>query len=337
MGENSMQDKTFKAMVVEETPDNQFVRTITEKSVNELPEGEVLIKVMYSSLNYKDALSAIGNRGVTKNYPHTPGIDAAGVVEESISDEFAVGEEVIVTSYDLGMNTSGGFGEYIRVPADWVVKLPANLSLKESMIYGTAGFTAGLSVHKLTHTVKPDHGEILVTGASGGVGSVAVSILVKAGYQVVAVSGIIEEKEFLTNLGVKDIITRQEAADSSGRPLLPGMWAGVIDTVGGDILATAIKSCKYGATVTCCGNVASPDLPLTVYPFIIRSVSLLGVDSQHCPVKTRQKIWEKLANEWKLDHLAELSSEIALDDLDENIDLMLQGKKKGRTIVNLSR
>jgi len=337
MGDNSMQDKTFKAMVVEETPDNQFVRTITEKPLSELPEGEVLIKVMYSSLNYKDALSATGNKGVTKNYPHTPGVDASGIVEESVSDDFKTGEEVIVTSFDLGMNTSGGFGEYIRVPADWVVKLPANLSLKESMIYGTAGFTAGLSAHKMAHTIKPDHGEILVTGASGGVGSVAVSILVKSGYQVVAVSGKTEERQFLTDLGVKDIIDRQEAADTSGRPLLPGRWAGVIDTVGGDILATAIKSSRYGATVTCCGNVASPDLPLNVFPFIIRNVSLLGVDSQHCPMKTRQKIWQKLADEWKLDHLAELSSEISLDDLDENIELILQGKKKGRTVVNLSR
>lgn len=332
-----MQNKVFKAMVVEETPDNQFVRTITEKSVNELPEGEVLIKVLYSSLNYKDALSAIGNKGVTKKYPHTPGIDASGVVEASVSDDFKTGEEVIVTSYDLGMNTSGGFGEYIRVPANWVVKRPMNLSLKESMIYGTAGFTAGLSVHKMSHTIKPDHGEILVTGASGGVGSVAVSILVKSGYQVVGVSGKTEERQFLTDLGVKDIINRQEAADASGRPLLPGRWAGVIDTVGGDILATAIKSCRYGATVTCCGNVASPDLSLTVYPFIIRSVSLLGIDSQHCPMETRQKIWQKLADEWKLAHLAELSSEISLDDLDDNIEFMLQGKKKGRTIVNLSR
>jgi len=332
-----MQDKTFRAMVVEETPDGQFVRKITKKSLDELPAGEVLIKVMYSSLNYKDALSASGNKGVTKKYPHTPGIDSSGVVEESLSDDFKIGEEVIVTSYDHGMNKSGGFGEYIRVPANWVVKLPANLSLKESMIYGTAGFTAGLSVHKLSHTVKPDHGEILVTGASGGVGSVAVSILVQSGYNVVAVSGKTEERQFLMDLGVKEIINRQEASDTSGRPLLPGRWAGVIDTVGGDILATAIKSSKYGATVTCCGNVASPDLPLNVFPFIIRNVSLLGVDSQHCPMKIRQKIWQKLADEWKLTHLAELSSEISLDDLDENITLMLQGKKKGRTVVNLNR
>ncbi len=332
-----MQNKTFKAMVVEETADNQFVRKIMEKSVNELPEGDVLVKVMYSSLNYKDALSAIGNKGVTKKYPHTPGIDACGIVAESLSDDFKTGEEVIVTSYDLGMNTSGGFGEYIRVPAEWIVKLPANMSFKESMIYGTAGFTAGLSVHKLSHTIKPDHGEILVTGASGGVGSVAVSILVKSGYQVVAVSGIIEERQFLADLGVKDVISREQATDTSGRPLLPGMWAGVIDTVGGDILASAIKSCKYGATVTCCGNVASPDLPLNVYPFIIRSVSLLGVDSQNCPMETRQKIWNKLADEWKLEHLMELASEISLEELDAKIELMLQGKSKGRTIVNLSR
>ena len=332
-----MQDKTFRAMVVEETPDGQFVRKITEKSLDELPAGEVLIKVMYSSLNYKDALSATGNKGVTKKYPHTPGIDSSGVVEESLSDDFKIGEEVIVTSYDHGMNKSGGFGEYVRVPANWVVKLPANLSLKESMIYGTAGFTAGLSVHKLSHTIKPDHGEILVTGASGGVGSVAISILVQSGYKVVAVSGKTEERQFLMDLGVMEIISRQEAADTSGRPLLLGRWAGVIDTVGGDILATAIKSSKYGATVTCCGNVASPDLPLNVFPFIIRSVSLLGVDSQHCPMKTRQKIWQKLANEWKLAHLSELSSEISLYDLEENITLMLQGKKKGRTVVNLNR
>ena len=332
-----MGKKTFRAMVVEETADHKFNRKITKKSLNELTEGEVLIKVMYSSLNYKDALSASGNKGVTRNYPHTPGIDAAGIVEESLSDDFESGEEVIVTSYDLGMNTSGGFGEYIRVPADWVVKLPDNLSLKESMIYGTAGFTAGLSIHKMSHTVKPDQGEILVTGASGGVGSIAVAILVKAGYKVVAVSGKTEEKQFFMDLGVEEVITREDASDTSGRPILRGRWAGVIDTVGGDILATAIKATKYGGAVTCCGNVASPDLPINVFPFILRSVSLLGIDSQNCPMNIRKKIWEKLAGDWKLSNLEDLSSEISLDDLDENIALILQGKKKGRTVVNLSQ
>ncbi len=331
-----MEHQIFKAMVVQETADKKFIRKIANQSVSDLPPGDVLIKVSYSSLNYKDALSASGNKGVTRNYPHTPGIDASGVVEKSGSAAFKPGDKVIVTSYDLGMNTSGGFGQYVRTPADWVVKLPSNLSLKESMIYGTAGFTAGLSVYKLIHTIQPDQGVILVTGASGGVGSIAVSVLVKCGYEVVAVSGKTAEKEFLTGLGVKEIISREDAADTSGRPLLKARWAGVIDTVGGDILATAIKSVKQDGTVTCCGNVASHDLPLTVFPFILRGASLLGIDSQNCPMPLRLKIWEKLAADWKLDHLAELSSEIGLNDLDEHIELILQGKKKGRTIINLA-
>ncbi len=330
-----MENQTFKAMVVKETEDKNYTREITDKSVNELPPGDVLIKVKYSSLNYKDALSASGNKGVTRNYPHTPGIDASGVVEESADPKFKPGDEVIVTSYDLGMNTSGGFGQYIRTPADWVVKLPSNLSLKESMIYGTAGFTAGISVYKLTHTVKPDRGEILVTGASGGVGSVAVSILVKLGYDVAAVSGKGDDKAFLEGLGVKTIIPRQEAADDSGRPLLKALWGGAIDTVGGDILATAIKSVKPHGTVTCCGNVASPNLPMTVFPFILRGLSLLGVDSQNFPMPLRVKIWENLANDWKLDGLSKLATEIGLNDLDKNIELILKGQLTGRTIVNL--
>ena len=330
-----MENIQFKAMVVSQTSDKNFKREITTKSLSELPENEVLIRVHYSSLNYKDALSAIGNKGVTRKYPHTPGIDAAGVVEDSSNDSVKIGEKVIVTSYDLGMNTSGGFGRYIRVPADWVVKLPENLTFKESMIYGTAGFTASISVHKLTHTVKPDDGEVLVTGASGGVGSVAVSILVKQGYTVVAVSGKEKEKQFLLDLGVKEVISRVDAADNSKRPLLKGRWAGVIDTVGGDILATAIKSLKPGGTVTCCGNVASGDLPLTVYPFILRGASLLGVDSQNYPMNSRINVWNKLATDWKLDNLNDLCSEISLDDLNENIDRMLKGEKIGRTVVNL--
>ncbi|MCP4757759.1 MAG: YhdH/YhfP family quinone oxidoreductase [Proteobacteria bacterium] len=331
-----MENKTFKAMVVTETADKTFTREIATKSIDELPEGNVVVKVCYSSLNYKDALSATGNKGVTRNYPHTPGIDTAGIVEDSLSDTFKPGDEVIVTSYDLGMNTSGGFQEFVRVPADWIVKRPANLTLKEAMIYGTAGFTAGLSVNALTHLVKPEDGDVLVTGASGGVGSVAVSILTKIGYRVAAVGGITEEKEFLTAIGAKEIIDREEAADTSSRPVLKARWAGVIDTVGGDILATAIKSTKYGGSVTCCGNAASPDLPLSVFPFILRGVRLLGIDSQNCPMELRSKIWEKLAGEWKLDGLAELSNEISLEDLEERMQLMLQGKSKGRTVVNIA-
>ena len=330
-----MENKVFKAMVVTEKPDKKFEKKIIEKSMHELPSGDVLVNVKYSSLNYKDALSASGNKGVTRKYPHTPGIDAAGIVTSSSNDAFKPGDKVIVTSYDLGMNTDGGFGEYIRVPADWVVKLPNNLTLKESMIYGTAGLTAGLSVYKLTHTLAPDRGDILVTGASGGVGSMAVSILVQSGYEVVGVSGKVEEKDFLQRLGVKEIISRQDAADTSGRPMLKEKWAGVIDTVGGEILATAIKSTKLNGNITCCGNVASPDLPLTVFPFILKGISLYGIDSQHCPMNTRVKIWEKLAGDWKLNNLDTIASEISLDDLDDRIELMLAGKVKGRTVVKI--
>ena len=332
-----MENKTFKAMVVTETAEKTFSRKITTRSIDDLPAGDVLIKVIYSSLNYKDALSATGNKGVTRNYPHTPGIDTAGVVEESQSDKFKPGDEVIVTSYDLGMNTAGGFAEYVRVPADWVVKLPAGLTMKEAMILGTAGFTAGLSVSALIHMVKPDQGEILVTGASGGVGSVAVSILTKLGYQVVAVGGMVEEQAYLTGIGAKEVISREDAADASSRPVLKARWAGVIDTVGGDILATAIKTTLYGGSVTCCGNAASPDLPLTVFPFILRGVRLLGIDSQNCPMERRAAIWEKLAGDWRLDGLLGISNEIQLEDLEERMMLMLQGKSKGRTVVKVAR
>lgn len=333
-----MERRSYRAMVVSESPDHTFTRRITSSFVDELPPGDVLIRVKYSSLNYKDALSAIGNKGVTKNYPHTPGVDAAGVVEESSTEAFQPGDEVIVTGYDLGMNTPGGFGEYIRVPADWVVKRPENLSLRESMIYGTAGFAAALSVFKLTnHGVTPDQGDVLVTGAPGGVGSVALSILVKSGYQVVAVNGVVDMSEYLMSLGAKSVLSVEDAVDKSARPLLKARWAGVIDTVGGDILSTAIRSTVYGGTITSCGNAASPDLPLTVYPFILRGVSLLGIDSVNCPKDIRMEIWRRLSQEWKLDHLDQIATETTLEGLDEKIDLILQGKQRGRTVVNLMR
>lgn len=332
-----MSGKTFKAMVVEEAGENKFIRSIKDRSVDELPEGDVLIRVQYSSLNYKDALSASGNRGVTKNFPHTPGIDASGVVEESADSQFQPGDEVLVTGYDLGANTSGGFGGYIRVPAEWVLKLPRGLTMRESMIYGTAGFTAALSVYGLEKNgVTPESGEILVTGATGGVGSVAVGILSKGGYRVVAVTGKKDRAEFLSGLGAKEVIGREEAQDASKRPLLKGRWAGVIDTVGGDILGTAIKSTKQGGTVTCCGNVASGDLPITVYPFILRGVSLIGIDSAYCPVQRRIGVWGKISKDWKLDNLDRICKEVTLDELDHEIGIILSGKQVGRVVVNLS-
>jgi len=332
-----MSGKTFKALVVEEIGENEFSRTIKERSLDELPEGDVMIKVSYSSLNYKDALSASGNRGVTKNYPHTPGIDASGVVEESGSSGFKPGDEVLVTGYDLGANTSGGYGEYIRVPAGWVIKLPSGLSLRESMVYGTAGFTAALSVYKMEERgVNPGMGEVLVTGATGGVGSVAAAILAKSGYEVVASTGKADKAQFLRDLGVKDVISREDAKDESGRPLLKSRWAGVVDTVGGDILATAIKSAKLYGVVTCCGNVASADLPINVYPFILRGVSLVGIDSAYCPMEERQKVWSKIAGDWKLEVLDKLSTDITLDELESHIEKILGGKETGRVVVGIS-
>lgn len=332
-----MNQTTFRAMVVEETADKKYVRDIRERALDDLPAGEVLIRVRFSSLNYKDALSATGNKGVTRSYPHTPGIDAAGEVAESTSPDFRSGDAVLVTGYDLGMNTSGGFGQYIRVPAAWIVKLPDGLSLKESMTYGTAGFTAALSVYRLQECgVKPDQGPILVTGATGGVGSLAVSILTRAGYSVTAATGKQAEEPFLTALGAKEVVTREEVDDTSGKPLLKTRWSGVIDTVGGNILSTALRSTNYSGCVTCCGLVASPELQATVFPFILRGVSLLGIDSVHCPMPLRQQIWQRLAADWK-PNLDQLGVEISLYDLDARIGDIMQGKLKGRTVVDVNR
>lgn len=334
-----MENLAFRAMVVTEGEDKTFTREITQKEINDLPEGDVIIKVEYSSLNYKDALSATGNKGVSRYYPHTPGIDAAGSVVESSDPKFTAGEEVLITGYDLGMNHSGGYQEYIRVPANWIVKLPENLTLRESMVYGTAGFTAALSCYKMINNgVKPEDGPVLVTGASGGVGSIAVSILTKSGYDVIAVNGIKDEKDYLLELGAKEVISIEEADDKSGRPILKPRWAGAIDTVAGNILSTAIKTTKYGGSVTCCGNVGSAELESSIYPFILNGVSLLGIDSVNCPVDTRMAVWNKIASDWKLDYLDKITTELPnLEALDERIDLILQGKNRGRAIVKVSK
>jgi acrylyl-CoA reductase (NADPH) len=336
--EEKMTNKSFRALVVEETDDKKYTRKLLNKTIDDLPPGDVVVEVHYSSLNYKDALSASGNKGVTHSYPHTPGIDAAGVVVESTDSAFKPKDNVIVTSYDLGMNTAGGFGQYIRVPGQWVVPMPQGLTSREAMCYGTAEFTAALSVFQLTvhGGILPEHSEVLVSGATGGVGSIAVAILSKLGYTVVAVNGLVDESEYLREIGAQRIISIEEATDQSGRPLLKSRWAGSIDTVGGDILATTIKSVNANGVVTTCGNVASPELPITVYPFILRGVSLVGIDSQNCPMPNRLKTWEKLADEWKIPLMETVVDEITLSDLDQAIDRMLQGKHKGRAIVNMT-
>ena len=332
-----MDNINFKAMVVTEIAEKQFIREIKQRQIDDLPDGDVLINVKYSSLNYKDALSASGNKGVTKKYPHTPGIDAAGVVIESSSPDFKAGEEVLVTGYDLGMNTSGGYAEYIRVPANWVVKLPENLTLRESMVYGTAGFTAALSCFKLINSgVTPDKGPVLVTGATGGVGSIATSILAKSGYEVVAVNGIVDEAGYLLELGAKEVISISDADDQSGRPLLKPRWAGAIDTVAGNLLSTAIKTTQYGGAVTCCGNVGSAELHSSIFPFIINGITLLGIDSVNCPVDMRMQVWNKVASDWKLEHLDKITTELpSLEALDDRIALILEGKSRGRAIVKI--
>ena len=330
--------QNFKAMVVSETAGTQFIRQVKQKSLSQLPANEVLIEVKYSSLNYKDALSATGNKGVTRNYPHTPGIDAAGTVVESSHAAFEERDEVLVTGFDLGMNTSGGFGRYIRVPAAWVLRLPGNLTLRESMAYGTAGFTAALCVLKLlTHGLTRDSGEVLVTGATGGVGSIAVGILAKAGFHVVAATGKTGEKDFLTRLGAEQVISRAEANDNSGRPMLKSRWAAVVDTVGGNILATAIKSTKYDGCIACCGNAMSADLAVSVFPFILRGVSLMGVNSVEMPIGDRLLAWQKLAEDWKLDLSSDLVSECSLEELSPKIDQILKGGIRGRVVINLNR
>jgi acrylyl-CoA reductase (NADPH) len=329
--------QTFRAMVVRETTRGEFSRQIESRTLDNLPEGNLLIRVYYSSLNYKDALSATGHKGVTRNYPHTPGIDAAGIVEASEVDAFRPGDKVVVTGYDLGMNTPGGFGEYVRIPAEWAVRLPQHLAPRESMIYGTAGFTAALSVHKLEeHGVTPDQGEILVTGATGGVGSIAVGLLAHDGYRVVAATGKQDAELYLLDLGAVRVVSREEVRDASSRALLSARWAGAVDTVGGDYLGTALKSTTYGGAVTCCGHVASAELTTTVYPFILRGVSLLGIDSVNCPADLRWNLWHKLSLDWKLPYLENLAFECTLEGLDAQIDRILRGQQRGRVIVNLA-
>ena len=333
-----MKNILFNAYLVTEESDGSFQSRIKQRSTLDLPQNGVLVKVAYSSLNYKDALSATGNKGVTRRYPHTPGIDAAGTVVNSNSDKFQSGEQVIVTGYDLGMNIMGGFGEYINVPAEWVVPIPEGLSLKESMIFGTAGFTAALAMHHLLHCgQKPEDGVLLVTGATGGVGSISVAIASKLGFEVTASTGKDDKTEYLINLGAKTVINRTEVDDPSGRMLLRPQWAGAIDTVGGNTLATILKSLKPHGNVASCGNVASPLLNTSVFPFILNGVNLLGVNSATTPMSLRIELWSKLAGDWKPD-LQQIKTEVVgLDNITLYIEKILKGEITGRVILEHSK
>ena len=320
----------FKAFVTEET-DEGFVSKVVERSLEDLPEGDVLIKVLFSSLNYKDALSASGNKGVSRNYPHSPGIDAAGIVEESNSDEFSIGDEVIVTGYDLGMNTSGGFSEYIRVPKGWIIKKPDNLELEESMAYGTAGLTAGLCVRKILMSgIKPDDGEVFVTGATGGVGIVAVMLLAKLGFDVVAITGKDTETDLLKSLGAKEVINRSEFEGEMKSPLAKPRWAGGVDAVGSDILSNLISATHQRAAIACCGMVGGVNLNTSIFPFILRGLSLLGIDSAETLIDVKKEIWNNFASDWKLEKINDQIKDVGLEELSSEIEKILNGKQVGR-------
>ena len=328
------QHKEFRALVVREMEDGSFNRAIEKKKISDLPDGDVVIQVKYAGLNYKDALSASGHKGISRNFPHTPGVDASGIVASDASGQFTVGQEVIVTGYDLGMNTSGGFQEYIRVPAGWVAPKPDSLTLKEAMVMGTAGFTAALSLYKMERMGQnPSMGEILVTGSTGGVGSMAVGILAKAGYDVIASTGKKDAEPHLKKLGAARIEDRAFACDETGRPLLRSKWAGAIDTVGGETLHTCVKACARKGSVASCGLVGSSDLNMTVYPFLLNGINILGVDSAETDMPLRKELWTKLSTEWKISGLESYGTFVSLDEIIHQMDLILEAKTKGRVVV----
>lgn len=325
----------YRAWVVSEQ-DGQFVGNEQLCQTADLPEHDVLIRVSHSSLNYKDALSASGNKGVTRSFPHTPGIDAVGEVIESGEGGPNVGSTVIVTGYDLGMNTPGGFGEYIRVPAAWCATMPAGWRSDTAMIYGTAGLTAGLCVSKLLMAgARPADGKVAVTGASGAVGSVAVELLSGLGFEVVAISGKAAHRETLESLGAKEVVGRDVLA-AEKKPLLKPVFAHGIDTVGGSPLAELLKQIQPGGSVSCCGLVAGPQLETTVLPFILRGVNLLGVDSVEIPLADKQAVWEKLAGEWACKETESQSQRIGRSGLASALAAFLKGESAGKIVLDHS-
>ena len=328
--------KTFNALVVEETSDGSFTKSIQQRNVSDLPDNDLLIEVHYSSLNYKDAMSAAGNKGITKNFPHTPGIDAAGIVVSDKSGTFKAGQKVVIFGYDLGMNTAGGLGQMIAIPAEWAVECPEALTLKEAMIYGTGGLTAALSIQKLEKMgAKPEHGPVAVTGATGGVGSISIAILGQLGYEVIAFSGKPEQTEHLKQLGASEVRHRDSVNEVGKRPVGRELWANAIDTIGGEYLANLLKQTKAGGAVTSCGLAASPELSMTVLPFITCGVSLLGIDSVYIPLADKKAIWQRVATDMKLPDLEKYCEEITLEQTPEYLDRFMAGQTVGRYVVNV--
>ena len=327
-------DSLFKAFTVFENEDGSFKSEIISKSIDDLPPGDVLVRVDFSSLNYKDALSATGNKGVTKKYPHTPGIDAVGTVEDTSHSSFKIGDQVIVSGYDMGQNTAGGFGEYIRVPREWVALIPEGLTKKESIILGTAGMTAGLSLRELQKKNGIEGKLAVVTGATGGVGCLAVKLLSQLGADVTAVTGKVDSEDFLKSIGAVEVINREQLAENFHQPLASGKWDIGVDVVGGEMLAGLMTCLKLGGSVACCGLVGGSTIETTIFPYILRGNSLIGIDSGNIPISEKEEIWMLFANEWKIE-LNDLSRTITLNELDQEIESILKGGQVGRIIVSL--
>jgi acrylyl-CoA reductase (NADPH) len=327
----------FRAFIAEKQDDRveRGVRTLSE---DDLPEGDVTVRVEYSSVNYKDGLATIPKGRVARISPLVPGVDLAGTVEASDADGIAVGDGVIVHGYDLGVAHHGGYAERARVPAEWVVPLPEGLTARQAMTLGTAGFTAGLSVHALeARGLRPDQGPVLVLGATGGVGSVAVGILAERGYEVVAATGKAEEHDYLRSLGAAEVIGREEVTAKGERPLESERWAAVVDPIGGSGTAYALRTARYGGAVAVSGLTAGASLETTVLPFILRGVALLGIDSVQAPMAVRREVWQRLADELRPRGLDDaIPTEIGLDELDGALDGILAGQARGRTVVRVA-
>lgn len=318
--------------------DNKAVSShFVDMTLDELDPGEVVVKTKYSTINYKDALSYNGAGKIMRKYPTNGGIDMAGTVESSADTRWKRGDKVIVHAYDVGVAHDGGYAEYVRVPADWVVRRPESMTAFDAMTLGTAGFTAAQAIMLMEHNgLKPANGPVAVTGATGGVGSVAIEILAKTGYEVVAITGKKEETHYLKSLGAKEVIARESIDLTKIRPLEKATWAGVVDNLGGDLLAWLLATMKVGGTVGAVGLAADMKLNTTVAPFILRGVMLLGADSANCPMSLRQTIWNKLAVAWRPDVVHDQVRTIDFADLPTHFDAYLKGMVRGRTVVKIA-
>ena len=330
--------ETFRALVAEKQDDDTVERSVRELNEDDLPDGEVTVRVEWSSVNYKDALAVSPKGRVARISPLVPGVDLAGEVVASDAPGIGAGRQVIVHGYDLGVARHGGFAELARVPAEWVVPMPAGLTARQAMAIGTAGFTAAMSVHLLEERgLDADDGPVLVLGASGGVGSTAVAMLAKLGFEVWAATGKPDEAGFLRELGAHEVISRDEASAESSRPLEAERWAGCVDPVGGASLAYALRTLRYGAAVASSGTVGGTSVSTTVFPFILRSVALLGVDSVQTPMALRRAVWDRLGTDLRPPLLEErISREIDLDGLSPFLDEVMAGRGVGRTVVRLA-